>query len=88
MDAAKTTLKNIALLLAVSLLFLTSWSAKADTPVAITTCGSVSFSGIGTQCNIATTGGTFSYTTSIAYNDSTTGWLGINPGSGTVSQSG
>jgi uncharacterized protein (TIGR03437 family) len=88
MDAAKNTLTKTALLLTLALLFLTPWSLQAQTAT-ITTCGSVTFSGFGTQCVIATNGATFGYTTSISYaGDSASNWLSINPATGSVGPGG
>ena len=88
MDAAKNTLTKTALLLTFALLFLSPGSLQADVAPTITTCGSVTFSNVGTQCAIATNGGTFSYTTSIDYTgDTATGWLSVNPATGSVGPS-
>ena len=84
MDAAKNTLTKTALLLTLALLFLTPWSLQAQTAT-INTCGSVTFSGFGTQCVITTNGATFGYTTLVDYaGDSASGWLSVNPASGQV----
>jgi trimeric autotransporter adhesin len=70
------------------LLFLSPRSLEADVAPAITTCGSVTFSSVGTQCAIATNGGTFSYTTNIDYTgDTASGWLQVDPAQGSVGPS-
>jgi trimeric autotransporter adhesin len=85
MDAAKNTLTKTALLLTFALLFLSPRSLQADVAATITTCGSVTFSGLGTQCTIATNGATFQYSTSISYaGDTASNWLSVNPATGSV----
>jgi uncharacterized protein (TIGR03437 family) len=84
---AHTTLKKTVLLLAFVLLILTPGSASAAQ--SISTCGSVTFSGLGANCTVSSTGADIPFTTGITYGQPTDpAWLSVNPASGTATSAG
>jgi len=94
MDAAQTTLKKIALLLAFALLCLGPWSSSAYAQPTILTCGSINITNLSQfSCAVSSsTGVPIPYTvSSVVFNPADPrqgGWLGVTPQSGTISGTG